>query len=390
MRPGICCKLFSSHTATKIMKHQAIPELQRMPLEEVCLSILCGHLSDNCLDFLIQAPQPPSSDAVQSALKVLEDVGAIEPLIGQKLHSRTEIITPLGLHLARLPIHVRLGKMLIFGCLFKSLDKVLTIVSCLSASKSLLSTSMEMNFESEAALKSFRHPTCDFLSYCNIWDAYRNAKNKSQFCSKNYLNISTLMEISDLRKLYIEQLKLIGFVPETISENNLVYSDVNIHGRKDAVINAVITAGLYPNCAHRVKDSKGLYKVFNRNEQLWFHRSSVFYQSKVPREWVVYHEKFATHKTYISNASGVSSYGLILFGNSLSIQYTSRSVIIDKWIELKIPPQLAVFFREVRIGISLILEGMLTMGNNHTETDTILESIVRLLELEEVSSNKSI
>lgn len=370
------------------MRNQSIPELQRIPLEEVCLTILSGHLSDNCLDFLIQAPQPPSSDAVQNALKVLEDVGAIEPLIGEKAHSRTEIITPLGSHLARLPIHVGLGKMLIFGCLFKSLDKVLTIVSCLSASKSLFSLSMEMNFESEAARKSFRHPTCDFLTFCNVWDAYRNASNKSQFCSKNYLNISTLMEISDLRKLYVEQLKLIGFIPETISETNLVSSDANIHGRNDAVIDAVITAGLYPNCAHRVKESNGSYKVFNRNEQLWFHRSSVFYESKVPREWVVYHEKFATHKTYISIASGVSSYGLILFGNTLSIQYTSRSVIIDKWIELRIPAQLAVFFREVRIGISVILESMLTVGN-HAEKDAVLDSIVRLLELEEASSNKS-
>lgn len=369
------------------MKRQSIPELQRIPLEEVCLTILCGHLSDNCYEFLSQAPQPPSSDAVQSAIKVLEDVGAIEPLLEGKLHNRKEVITPLGAHLAKLPIDVRLGKMLIFGCLFKSLHEVLTIVACLNASKPLFLTSMEINVGSEALYKSFRHSTCDFLTYCNIFDAFSNSSNKTQFCSKYFLNKSVLMEVSDLRKFFVEQLKMIGFIPESINENTLVFSSINTHGKNDAVINTVITAGLYPNCAHRVKESDGSYNVFNRNEKLWFHSSSTFFQSKVPVEWIVYHEKFATHKTFITNASSVSPYALLLFGNTVSIQYVSRKVIIDKWIELSVPAQLAVFFREARIGISLILENMLTI-NNQGEKRPILESIIRLLDLEEKSNNR--
>lgn len=368
------------------MKHQTIPELQRIPLEEVCLAVLSSHLSDNCFDFLSQAPQPPSSDAVKSALTVLENVNAIEPLSGQNLHTRKEVITPLGAHLARLPIDVRLGKMLIFGCLFRSLDKILTIVSCLSTSKPLFSTSMEISAESEAAHKSFRHPTCDFLTYCNIFDAFSNSSNKIQFCSKYYLNKAVLMEVSDLRKLFVDQLKMIGFISDSTSEDNLASSSINIHGRNEAVIITVITAGLYPNCAHRVKGSDGSYDVFHKNEKLWFHSSSTFFQSKIPREWIVYHEKFATYKTFIANASAVPACGILLFGKNVSIQYVGRKVIIDDWIELGIPAQIAVFFREARIGISLILKNMLVIGN-HSEETSILDNIVRLIELEELSNN---
>ena len=70
------------------------------------------------MDFLLQAPQPPSQESVSNALQVLEDVGAIHPIRTTKKHSRLEKITSLGIHLSKLPVHVRLGKMLIFGALF--------------------------------------------------------------------------------------------------------------------------------------------------------------------------------------------------------------------------------------------------------------------------------
>lgn len=90
VREGICCRLFSSRTPELFMKDQSTPELQRVPLEEVCLTILAGNLSNNCTAFLMQAPQPPPFDSIILALNLLKEVGAID-MVGER-----ESLTTMG------------------------------------------------------------------------------------------------------------------------------------------------------------------------------------------------------------------------------------------------------------------------------------------------------
>jgi ATP-dependent RNA helicase DHX36 len=45
---------------------------------------------------------------------------------------KQEELTPLGVHLARLPVEPHIGKMILFGALFCCLDPVLTIAASLS------------------------------------------------------------------------------------------------------------------------------------------------------------------------------------------------------------------------------------------------------------------
>mgnify|MGYP002836845073 CR=1 FL=1 len=79
-----------------------------------------------------QAPCPPSFDgypanseserlllaAVERALAVLREVTAVDD---------QEELTPLGFHLAQLPVDVRIGKMILYGAIFRCLDPVLTV-----------------------------------------------------------------------------------------------------------------------------------------------------------------------------------------------------------------------------------------------------------------------
>lgn len=54
------------------------------------------------------------------------------PLLWQNALDRQEELTPLGVHLARLPVEPHIGKMILFGALFCCLDPVLTIAASLS------------------------------------------------------------------------------------------------------------------------------------------------------------------------------------------------------------------------------------------------------------------
>lgn len=50
----------------------------------------------------------------------------------QNALDKQEELTPLGVHLARLPVEPHIGKMILFGALFCCLDPVLTIAASLS------------------------------------------------------------------------------------------------------------------------------------------------------------------------------------------------------------------------------------------------------------------
>ena len=49
----------------------------------------------------------------------------------QRALTATEELTPLGYHLANLPVSPRIGKIILFAAIFSCLDPVLTIASAL-------------------------------------------------------------------------------------------------------------------------------------------------------------------------------------------------------------------------------------------------------------------
>ena len=77
----------------------------RVPLDELCLQIKLLDLGD-VADFLGRAIEPPRVEAVTEAIKGLQDLQALD---------LREYLTPLGYHLASLPVNVRIGKILLYG-----------------------------------------------------------------------------------------------------------------------------------------------------------------------------------------------------------------------------------------------------------------------------------
>lgn len=333
VQAGLCCRLFSSRTANERMKDQAVPELQRVPLEEVCLSILAGRLGNDCMDFLQQAPQPPSEKSVSLALDVLKDVGAI---------GSDEQLTSLGYHLSKLPMDVRLGKMLIFGALFRCLDPILTVAASLSC-KSPFPAYARDSLQAQARHKIFQHGTSDFMTICNVWNSFQDAHTvgkSRKFCDEHYLSRSALMEIKDTREQYLSLLYQIGFVSKGLKGQGVPLA-CNKHGTKESVVNAVICAGLYPNVAHVDAVQSGVPYLAHNKERVHIHKSSVngAKGAAVPTDWVVFYEKFATHRVYISDTAFIHPFSLLLFGGPLVVKHQDRKVLVGDWVEVDVAAQ---------------------------------------------------
>ena len=118
VREGYCFHLYSSARESKLADFTT-PEILRTPLDALCLQIKILRLGD-VREFLAQAIEPPPEGAIASALRSLAELDAIDA---------SDELTPLGHHLAELPVDARLGKMMLYGAMFSCLDPVLTIAA---------------------------------------------------------------------------------------------------------------------------------------------------------------------------------------------------------------------------------------------------------------------
>lgn len=100
---------------------QLEPEILRTPLEHLVLSIKSLRLG-YVKPFLEKAMNPPDIQSIGNAISLLEDIGALDA---------NENLTPLGEHLAQLPVDPSVGKMIIIGAILGCLDPVLIIASSL-------------------------------------------------------------------------------------------------------------------------------------------------------------------------------------------------------------------------------------------------------------------
>jgi len=395
-------------------------EIRRVPLEDVCLSILAGSFADRCMDFLSQTPQPPAEEAVRSALRILSDVGAITYVEkkGSKDEKSSEQLTALGRHLARLPVDVRLGKMLIFGALFNCIEPILTVAASLSC-KSPFSAFVNDALQAKAKHKAFLHPQSDFLTLCNVWEAYQRALSDGtskarSFCTENYLGFSALREIGDTRRHFRELLSGIGFLqrsqlngaPDNGKTNGgaagkvVPSSGCNANGANLDVVHSVCCAGLYPNVGHLPPNESGIgeRQLWHKSEQLFFHSSSVNASLKTtgryPTSWIAFHEKFGTaNRVTVSATCFVHPFAILLFGGDLMVKHTERRVIMDDWIDIPMAAQTGVMFQEVRKQVDRLLQRFLdvertkgTVPLMREQQKAMVEGIVRLLSTGTTSS----
>ncbi len=100
-RPGVCIRLWSAsgHLARP---EQTEPEIRRVDLAGAVLQLLClGEADLNNFPWL----EPPPAATVAQGLALLRQLGAIDD----------KGVTPLGRTLARLPVHPRIGRLLLEG-----------------------------------------------------------------------------------------------------------------------------------------------------------------------------------------------------------------------------------------------------------------------------------
>ncbi|CAJ1457926.1 unnamed protein product, partial [Effrenium voratum] len=143
VQPGVCLRLLPERYLERL---EAIspPEMQRVPLENVYLQVCASGIGEKGISdqsealspakFLELTPDPPDKSSVDFAEAALRELGALDP------EDKLDGLTPLGRHLAALPCHPRLGKILVLGCLLGVPGPCLSICAAMSVRNPMLTT----------------------------------------------------------------------------------------------------------------------------------------------------------------------------------------------------------------------------------------------------------
>ncbi|XP_057710392.1 putative ATP-dependent RNA helicase DHX57 [Corythoichthys intestinalis] len=387
---GVCFHLFTSHCFQHQLAQQQLPEIQRVPLEQLCLRIkILDVFAEQTLESVFRRLiEPPVAGSLDAAKQRLRDLGAL---------TAEEKLTPLGYHLARLPVDVRVAKLMLFGAIFRCLDPALTIAASL-AFKSPFVAPWDKREQANEKKLEFALANSDHLALLQAYKGWCSAekaghKSGSFFCRENFLSLRVLQEIACVKRQFAELLSDIGFIKEGLTSRAIerlgskgsdgVFEatgpEANLNSDNIKLMSAMLCAALYPNVVQVLAPQgvykmsvKGAVKMLPKTSELRFltksdgcvqvHPSSVNYNvRKYPSPYLVYLEKVKTSRVFIRDCSTVSVYALVLFGGgAINVEMHKGQFVIsldDGWIRFAADShQVAELVKELRWELDRLLE----------------------------------
>ncbi|NXV93116.1 DHX36 helicase, partial [Calonectris borealis] len=392
VQPGHCYHLYNGLRASLLDDYQ-LPEILRTPLEELCLQIKILKLG-GIAHFLSKLMDPPSRDAVMLAINHLMELNALD---------RREELTPLGVHLARLPVEPHIGKMILFGALFCCLDPVLTIAASLSFKDPFVIPLGKEKVADARRKELSKNTKSDHLTVVNAFTGWeetrrRGFRTEKDYCWEYFLSSNTLQMLHNMKGQFAEHLLAAGFVNSRDPKD----PKSNTNSDNEKLLKAVICAGLYPKVA-KIRPSfskkRKMVKVCTKTDgTVNIHPKSVnVEETEFHYNWLVYHLKMRTSSIYLYDCTEVSPYCLLFFGGDISIQKDKDqdTIAVDEWIVFQSPARIAHLVKNLRQELDDLLQEKIENPhpvdwNDIKSRDTaVLTAIIDLITTQENESARN-
>uniref|UniRef100_A0A4W6CA81 ATP-dependent RNA helicase DHX29 n=1 Tax=Lates calcarifer TaxID=8187 RepID=A0A4W6CA81_LATCA len=380
VRNGFCFRLYPKYRFDAFMDY-SIPEILRVPLEELCLHIMkCQYGSPE--EFLSRALDAPQPQSVSNAVNLLRKIGACHP--------DNHLLTPLGHHLASLPVNVKIGKMLIYGAILGCLEPIATIAAAITE-KSPFSTPMNRKEEANLAKAALALANSDHLTIYNAYLGWKNSRTEGQraemsYCRKHFLNRTALITIEDVKHELMKMMEQVGFWSSRSSSHSKLQASA-LSKQQISVMNAVLTAGLYDSVA-RVLCTPSVdvlervaCTVETPQGKAQVHPSSVN-RNLQTHGWLLYQEKVKYTKIYLRDTTLISPFPMLLFGGDIDIQHRERLITLDGWIHFQAPVRIGVIFKHLRKLMDSLLEKKLENPRMNLEGERTIQIILDLIKSE--------
>lgn len=328
--------------------------------------------------------EPPEEGALQLAVDMLQTINAID---------RDEQLTPLGYHLAQLPLDPQTGKMILLAAIFGCLDPILSVAASLSFKDAFVVPLGKEEVVDRRKCELAKGTRSDHLMLANAiadWEYESGRGRGRQFCWDNFLSESTLRMLANMKRQFAEHLRKTGF----LTSGDVKDARANRNSGNEDLVRAVVCAGLYPNvCSVKVKRNKHRGS-FPRLSTATERKVDVHPKSVNAKEtgfrypWLVYHLKMKSSSTFIYDCSEVSPMSLIFFGRELRVGRDAdlETIAVDGFVKFNCGAETSVVFKDLRRALDEVLDHKV-MAPGATDWDpkrregAILQCIIDLLSI---------
>lgn len=376
VRAGSCYKLFTRAAEGKMLERPD-PEIRRVPLEQLCLSVKAMGVGD-VPGFLKGTLTPPEDHAVEGAIGLLRSMGALDG----------DMLTALGRNMALIPSDLRCSKLMVYGALFGCLEACVTIATILTL-KSPFVAPQEKRDEARTAREAFGQVSGDTIVDMRAYDAWAAIQADSSitnrevrlWCDRNFLSPQTLKDIASTRAQYLSSLKEIGFIPasytsvsqpdtklvngptaSTASTASTAPKQLNRNNYSQPLLQALLLSALhphtlrilYPSQKYAATSSGSLaldpaareIRFFDSsNTRAFLHPSSTLFSCQnfpagggQQAGFLSYFEKVETSKVFVRGVAPAGTFACLLFGGGVGgveVDSAGRGVLVDGWIRVR-------------------------------------------------------
>ncbi|KAF8337571.1 uncharacterized protein EI90DRAFT_3152220 [Cantharellus anzutake] len=425
-RPGQYYSLVSKTRLATLEPYQTV-EMKRVDLSDVVMHVKAldfpGMQVEEIFASLIE---PPSPERVQAALETLRLVGALD---------QNEHLTSLGRVLLQLPIEAALGRLVLYGCLFKCLGPTLTLASLMANRDPFLSP---VNLRTEAfsmkkswSPKAFLSDSLAALQAYTVWWEKQSRGNfieANQFCSENFLSKPTLLMIEKVRTSLLQSLLDAGVVDASaggrassafaksqfvatskwkrkITSESEILPELNVNSDSLPILAALIALASQPNFAART--SERVYRT-SKDKATLIHPSSVNgikkeRQSAAKREpyekhIITFTEKVrnvsvastATNATiFLRDTTRLDVVTYVLFG-AHQVLSADPGLICDNWLPVQGNQNILEPVKELKTYLEAcmlrVFEGI-SAANSQRSRERLIQSAFKFAQNDDVSDS---
>lgn len=347
-------------------------------------------------------PDSPAETTIERAVTHLQQCGALDD---------NETLTPLGWHLARLPVHPAAGKLVLLGALFGCLDRAASVAAVWSFKDPFVLV-IEKDFEQKAVKRKLAlgEPS-DHVAISEAmiqWE--RCASNKRNgFAYANFLSSSTLQLLSDMKKQIGDNLKQMGF----LTSGSVKSAWENRYSDNLSLFKAIVAASLYPNIATarwinvnvRNPNAQMKVRVNTPDAKVTIHPSSLMCPPKGKQRpmgavrlcsnpganWLVYWLKQKSSDLFLIDVTMVYTLPLLFFGElkvSENEEDPQSCLVSIATYKVKMHKETAELLLELRSLLDQVLASKIMVsskhGTQHSEFEEhVLNAVIAVITAED-------
>ncbi|KAK8017469.1 hypothetical protein PG993_013795 [Apiospora rasikravindrae] len=403
VQAGICYKMYTAKLEQQ-MAERPEPEIRRVALEQLCLSVRAMGTTD-VAGFLARTPTPPTTSAVEGAIKLLQRMGALD---GEEL-------TSLGQQLAMIPADLRCGKLMVYGSIFGCLDEAVTIAAILSTKSPFLSPPDKRDLAKEARMR-FAKGDGDLLTdlrgfqqWSAMMDERLPQRQVRSYCDENFLSYNTLSDIAATRTQFYSALVEMGIASPSVlnrsggnGRGGAGSTAAAASASSMSLIRALTASAFAPQIA-RIQfpdkkfaasmagaveldpEAKTIRYFTQENGRVFIHPSSTLFDHQGfagNAAFVSYFTMISTSKIFVRDLTPFNAFTLLLFSGAIELDTMGRGLVVDGWLRLRGWARIGVLVSRLRG----MVDNMIALKVNNPQTDVheneVIQIVTKLIELD--------